>query len=285
MSTHVASSSLTRSATTRSCPRSDAGRTQRTSTRLAYERDVHRWRMAGGAIPCSAADLLAYVRKIAHRVAPMTLARRLMAIQDAHVRGGHPSPTRDLRVRTLLRVLATGRYPDDLVETGTETTPAAASKVAEPVAPGMLEKLLGAATHRSLLDRRDDAILLLCHAGLKRGTVVALDIDDLMWSDHGLRIAVRAHARPPRQVTIHAIGGALCAVSACRAWLEHSGLEGTTGPLFMRFSRGGAPVLSERLDAAYVNKILKKRLMAAGIEDVSRFSAESLRRSGSRGWS
>ena len=72
--------------------------------------------------------------------------------------------------------------------------------------------------------------------------------------------------------------GPLCAATAIKQWLAHNDLEGKTGPLLPRFTRSGEPVLDERLDAAYVSILLKKRLLDAGITEVQEYSGESLRR-------
>ena len=48
----------------------------------------------------------------------------------------------------------------------------------------------------------------------------------------------------------------------------------------LRFAQEGAKVMcaDHRLDSAYVNCIVKKRLKQAGVQDVSAYSAESLRK-------
>ncbi len=59
---------------------------QRDSTVTAYAKDVRQFvETYGGTIPCTADDLVAYIRLLARRVAPATINRRLCALQDAHV--------------------------------------------------------------------------------------------------------------------------------------------------------------------------------------------------------
>ena len=260
--------------------------TQQGSTRAAYARDVERFvRTYGGTIPCSTETLVAYIRASAKRVAPATLLRRCMAIQDAHVQAGLPSPTRDPGIREAMRWMAKGQPPVNLLDDrprgnrGKEPAPGnRPQRSAKPISRALLLRMLDAmgAGTRSL-DRRDRLILTLGFAGLKRGMICALNIEDVRFTEDAMLLHIggqQDHAGSELAVPI--TRGPLCAATACRAWIEHNQMEGRQGPLIVRFTRSGEAT-DQRLDAAYVNLVVKERLRAAGVDDVRAYSAESLR--------
>lgn len=259
---------------------------QQGSTRAAYARDVERFvRVYGGTIPCSTETLVAYIRASAKRVAPATLLRRCMAIQDAHVQAGLPSPTRDSGIREAMRCMAKGQPPVNLLDDktrasgGKERVPGTRPhRRAKEISRALLLRMLDAmgAGTRSL-DRRDRLILTLGFAGLKRGAMCALNIEDVQFTGDAmlLRIGRREH-HAGSELALPITRGPLCAATACRAWIEHNQMEGRQGPLIVRFTRSGEAT-EQQLDAAYVNLVVKQRLRAAGVDDVAAYSAESLR--------
>lgn len=258
---------------------------QQGSTRRAYARDVERFvRTFGGTIPCTSEMLIAYIRASARRVAPATLLRRCMAIQDAHVRASLFSPTRDPRIREAMRTMAKGSPPVNLLDDkhggrGKRTSDCAQKpRGAKPISRALLMRMLDAmgAGTRSL-DRRDRLILTLGFAGLKRGMICALNIEDVRFTDDAMLLRVgKKEGLTGRELAVPITRGPLCAATACKAWLDHNQMEGQQGPLVVRFTRSGEAT-EQRLDAAYVNYVLKERLRAAGAEDVGMYSAESLR--------
>ncbi|MDP1548351.1 MAG: hypothetical protein Q8L87_20240 [Anaerolineales bacterium] len=271
----------------------------RTSTANAYAKDVRQFTDTyGGKIPASADEIVSYIRLLSRRVAPPTVVRRIMAIQDAHLRKGLPSPAADERIRIALRYLTAGKLPANLVDVKKQSSevkaaPSRKSKSATPITRALMTRMLDAmGTGKRSLDRRDKAIFLLGYFGrLKRGAICALNLEDLTFTQDALLLRLRpasefVHsgndgripAPESRVVAIPMTRGPLCAGTACQEWIAHNGLEGKQGPLFPRFTRSGEPVLDERLDAAYVSALVKKRLVDAGEDDVSLYSGESLRR-------
>ena len=259
---------------------------QQGSTRAAYARDVERFvRTYGGKIPCTPETLAAYIRASAKRVAPATLLRRCMAIQDAHVQAGLPSPTRDAGIREAMRWMAKGQPPVNLLDDrpqgsrGKEPAPGIRpQRSAKPISRAMLLRMLDAmgAGTRSL-DRRDRLILTLGFAGLKRGAMCALNIEDVRFTEDAMLLRIgRRERHAGGELAVPITRGPLCASTACRAWIEHNQMEGQQGPLIVRFSRSGEAT-EQRLDAAYVSYVVKERLRAAGVEDIGMYSAESLR--------
>ena len=163
---------------------------------------------------------------------------------------------------------------------------------AKPITRALLARMLDAqGSGLRSRDKRDKAILLLGFAGLKRGEICGLNIEDCVWTPDALVLRLRVTGdisdsgtpespRGGRTVSIPLTGGPLCAGTACRAWLEHCDLIGTTGCVFCRFDRASDPVFGERLDSAWVSATVKEHLRAAGVADVADYSAESLRRGG-----
>ena len=279
---------------------STSPRRQASSTRAAYEKDVARFIDAfGGAIPCTADDLIRFINLLVKRVAPATIARRCQSIRDAHERLGHASPTNDPRIREALRWMVAGHLPHNLedpskkgkkppIELRKAVKPKRVAKVIDRALLNRIFDCMG--TGMRTMDRRDTAILLLGFSGgLKRGAICAINIEDLTFSQDAMLIRIGAtteagdqiERRPShpkeRFMAIPFTRGPLCAATACQTWMKHNDLEGKMGALFPSFTRSGEPT-TDRLASAYVSVIIKDRLKAAGITDVSAYSGESLRR-------
>ncbi|WP_342617556.1 hypothetical protein [Rhodoferax sp. GW822-FHT02A01] len=260
---------------------------QKDSTTTAYAKDVQQFVNYGGTIPSSPEDVIGYIRLLERRVAPATAVRRLMAIQDEHLKRGLNSPTADPRVRAAMRFLAKGLPPHNLLDgdakTPVQKRPEGKRGAAPITRPLMLRMLDAMGTGRRSLDRRDTALLLLGFiGGLKRGAICALNLEDVSFSEDAMLLRMGSgrdseDKESRRTIAIPFTRGPLCAATAVQVWIAHNALEGCTGPLFPRFTRSGEPLLTDRLDAAYVSQVVKRRLKDAGIEDVSRFSGESLR--------
>ena len=123
-------------------------------------------------------------------------------------------------------------------------------------------------------DYRDRALLLLGFAGaLRRSELVALNVEDLDFCIEGLRVTIR-HSKTDQAGATQQIAipfgsrPETCPVTAVKRWLDYRSID--TGAIFRRLDR------DDRLDAAAVGAILKKRAEAAGL-DPERFSAHSLR--------
>ena len=272
-------------------------RPQAASTKAAYEKDISRFiHSYGGTIPCSADDLIRFIAVLVKRVAPVTIARRCQSIRDAHVRMGHTPPTDDPRVREAMRWMVAGHLPHNLEEPGKKGK-RPPPELRKAVKPKRVAKIIDRAlllrmfdcmgTGMRTMDRRDKAILLLGAAGMKRGAICSINIEDLVFTEDTMLIRVghsqetSDETRPSKPkthvVTIPFKRGPLCAAGACQTWIKHNDMEGKTGALFPSFTRSGEPT-TDRLASAYVSVIIKDRLKAAGIADVSAYSGESLRR-------
>lgn len=273
-----------------------AAKRLRAATLNAYARDLQKFAAYGFAIPCSADTLLAFLRVQIKRVAPATALRRVMAVQHEHRRLGHASPTADTRVREALRTLAAGQVPQ--LDPKTSKRAAKLQPAPEPKKPAksgisradLLRIFDAMGTQRRAMDLRDKAALLLCRH-LKRSVALGLAIEHLRFTDDALLLTLYGEPLdategpqplpPSRTLALPRTRGPLCPVTAVEAWLTHLDRLDQTGPVFVRFDRGGDPLMDGTgLDAAYLNCILKVRARAAGFTEaeIAGFSAEALRR-------
>lgn len=135
-------------------------------------------------------------------------------------------------------------------------------------------------------------MMLLAFWGLKRGVIASLNVESLSFTPDALLLTLPAasgegeddtqHQLRPRTLAIPRTRGPLCPATAVEAWLMHVDRLDQTGPVFPAFDRSADPIRGSRLDAAYLNCILKKRALDACFSkaEVAGFTAESLRRGG-----
>ncbi|MEO3715901.1 hypothetical protein [Roseateles flavus] len=207
------------------------------TTKEAYARDVRRFTETYGfSVPCTADELIAFIRILVKRVAPATAYRRCMAIQAAHLELGVASPTEDPRVREALRWLAARQLPQNLLDGKHKTTKAGAPKKcaprqAKPITRSMLLRIFDAmGTGRRSIDLRDKALMLLGFAGLKRGEMLALDIEHCRFTEDALLLRVTAVTGDKgadesvvskgRIKALPRTRGPMCAALAVEAWLD-----------------------------------------------------------------
>jgi integrase len=131
---------------------------------------------------------------------------------------------------------------------------------------------------------RDRALLLLGYAGaFRRSELVAIDVENLLFSAKGLFVWIAAAKNDPRKKgrelyvprlpkTPGWTGASVCAVSALERWLE---TVGTAGPVFRTFDLRGR-LTANRLDPGDVARILRRRCVAGGVD--GDFAGHSLRR-------
>lgn len=200
-------------------------------------------------MPAEPRTVALYVTAAQGRLRPATLLRRLSAIAVAHRQAGHPSPTRHELVR---RAVAGVRRKHGARPAGktalvtaplvaicsrlhaTETLPgqltAAAALNALPGAAAERRRLVGrlrAAQVAALRARRDRALLLVGYAAaLRRSELVALDLADLVETEHGLQVFI-ARSKTDQAALGDFVGiahghpqGTCSATCPVRAWTE-----------------------------------------------------------------
>jgi site-specific recombinase XerD len=232
------------------------------------------------ALPTTPLTLARYLAAHAPRRRPATLARWCSAIAAAHVLAGHPSPTRDDQVRTVL--------------SGIRRTHTVAPHRVAAAGPEQLRAILAPLDAAAARDARDRALLLLGFAGaLRRSELAALTLADLTVDADGLRLYISASKTDPIALG-HTRGLAYgshpdtCPVRAWQDWLHHriaaahsaagtpsgSAPDAVDGSAFAAIDRWGS--LHGALSARSIARIIASRAAAAGL--AGHWAGHSLRR-------
>jgi site-specific recombinase XerD len=165
------------------------------------------------ALPATPLTLARYLAAHAPSRRPATLARWCSSIAAAHVLAGHPSPTRDDQVRTVL--------------SGIRRTHKAAPARVAAAGPEQLRAMLAPLDPDNARDARDRALLLLGFAGaLRRSELAALTLADLTVDADGLRMHIASSKTDPTALghtrgLAYGAHPATCPVRAWQAWLHH----------------------------------------------------------------
>jgi integrase len=238
-----------------------------TATRTAYRLDwacFAGWTASHGldARPARPETVGLYLTAMAPTLRVSTLERRLAAIAIAHRLAGHQLDTRHPAIRDVLRGIRRAH--------GSARRQAAAATVD-------LVKAMAASCDDELLGRRDQALLLLGFAGaFRRSELVALQVEDVVEEESGLRLTIRRskgdQAGAGQVVGISRTGSATCPVAALAAWREAAAIA--AGPLFRSVDRHGR--IGDSLSDKAVALVVKRRAELAGL-DPALFSGHSLR--------
>lgn len=228
-------------------------------------------------LPATPLTLARYLAAHAPTRRPATLARWCSSIAAAHVLAGHPSPTRDDQVRTVL--------------SGIRRTHKTAPQRVAAAGPDHLRAMLAALDPADPRDARDRALLLLGFAGaLRRSELAALTLTDLTVDTDGLRIHIASSKTDPTALG-HTRGLAYgthpdtCPVRAWQAWLTHRrhdspdphgsiATDHRTGAAFVGVDRWGH--LGRSLSSRSIARIIAARAAAAGLS--GHWAGHSLRR-------
>jgi len=251
------------------------------ATRKAYDADWRRfvlWCRArdAAALPAPPALVTLHLSALAARgLAPPSVARALAAIAHAHQRVRLVAPHRAGGGAIVAEVLAGIRR---------SRTQAPDTKLAADA--DIVMQLLGAIAGDSLAARRDRVLIAFGMVlAARRSELVAPDVADLAWQEHGLRVTIR------RSITDQEGAGAVAAVPEgrrltplLRAWLHAAGI--TEGPVFRPLWKGGGwpasagparqrtrcgpRVRDAQLSGHAVFRIVQARALAAGLDPALR---------------
>lgn len=211
------------------------------------------------ALPASPAVVAAYLAERQDRLGRSGLRLVLAAIAYHHRRAGVLWSAADPVITTVMRgILRTQKRP---------VRPAAALTSTE------IKKLLascesGHVGRVALPGLRDRALLLICFAGgLRRSELVALDHEDLSFSQEGLTLRIRQsksdqEGQGAEVRIVRGLYGMTCPVRALEVWLQRSGIA--YGAVFPRMTAAGT--IETRLTGNGVWQILRRRAKQAGLE-------------------
>ncbi|WP_436005387.1 tyrosine-type recombinase/integrase [Knoellia sp. LjRoot47] len=252
----------------------DASRAE--ATRRAYASDIRSWeawcRGRGvHPLPADPLHVVAYLTGLADSGAsPVTVARRLSGISDAHRVAGHAPPSEHEGIRRVMRgvrraAVHAGHRPRKARALDTATVRALVEDL--PDSPG---------------GTRDRALLLLGYSlGLRASDLIWLDVDDITPATRGGGLDVRIrHSKTDQEGAGETLALApgtrsgTCPVAAVTAWVGTAGI--TCGPLFRPVGKNGT-VGSTRLTTRSVARVLARAAALADVP-VDRLSPHSLRR-------
>ena len=234
------------------------------STRVAYTKDIEKFRRWGGRVPSTPNVVARYLAEHAEISASASLGRMLAAINYAHRQKGVTSPTHSELVRaTLMGIRRTHRRPQ------------------RQAAPLLQRDLRRRVAHSAgLRGVRDRSLLLVGFAGgFRASEIVGLNVEDVEFVKNGVLIRLRKSKTDQegkgRLIAIpHGKGAAWsCPVRTVRSWLRRAGLQ--SGALYRKVDRNGV-VCGERLSTQVVALVVKELVKKLG-KDPSHYSGHSLR--------
>jgi site-specific recombinase XerD len=238
------------------------------NTLLAYKTawtHFRNWTATRGvsALPALPETIAAYlVARMKEGRKASTLAVAVAAIRHAHKAAGLTTPTEheavSMVVRGIRRTIGTAPI---------QKQPATAERVSAMLAH----------VGPDIQGLRDRALILLGMAGaFRRSELIALNFEDLTFTENGVDIFVRRSKTDQEgegYLVAIPTGESLRPVAAVKAWIAAAGI--TDGPLFRPVNKGGR-IVSTRLTGWSVAKIVKGYAERAGLE-TDDFSGHSLR--------
>ena len=254
---------------------------QSPATARAYDSDFRLFAAWCGQVslkplPATTSTIGLYLTHLAEKGQKVaTIARKLAAISSWHQANDLASPCSMKADRQLAALYAGIRRTQ-----GTKQSAKAAITV--DLLKRMLDNVEG-----PLTAARDRALLLIGFAGgLRRSEIAGIHIEHLRSHAHGFTITLPTSKTDQegqgREVEIvrssqpqeMPLGESTCPVRALDQWIRQANIQ--SGPVFRKVTRG-ENVQKTGLNPASVAWILKRALDRAGIRNLGRFSAHSLR--------
>ncbi len=236
------------------------------NTQRAYKadlKDFNNWCEINGQIPfpVSPETLAAYVSQLADTCKWATINRRLAAISKLHQLNNLDTPTQNRVFRIVME--------------GIKRTKGVRQKQAPAFKLNILKQLLRDFDTESNSNLRNKAIILLGFTGaFRRSELVALNVEDLSFTDEGLIISMQKsktnqYGDYEEKAIFYSPEAVLCPIRTLKAWIEK--LDKTSDALFTRVRKGDR-LTTDRLTDKTVNDLVKTYFGDT-------FSAHSLRAS------
>jgi site-specific recombinase XerD len=236
------------------------------NTQRAYKsdlKDFNEWCEINGQIPfpVSPETLAAYVSHLADYCKWATINRRLAAISKLHQLNNLDTPTQNRIFRIVME--------------GIKRTKGIRQKQAPAFKLNILKQLLRDFNTETNANLRNKALLLLGFTGaFRRSELVALNVEDLNFTDEGLIVSTQKsktnqYGDYEEKAIFYSPELVLCPIRTLQAWVKT--LEKNFDALFVRVRKGDR-ITKDRLTDKTVNDLVKTYF---GEE----FSAHSLRAS------
>lgn len=209
-------------------------------------------------------------------IAPVTIGRRVAAINHHHREAGLACPTARDGAGVIAQMLA-----------GVRRKYARQKEQKAPAQAEVLKAMLATIAGSGLRARRDRAILAIGMAGaFRRSEIAGMRLPDLLFVANGVRITVPKSKRDQNaegQTIVIPEGRFIRPVTLLNDWLAAADLSGPDpltgkarqGPVFRRLTRGDA-VTDDPITDKTVVRLVKACAAAAGL-DPSVYSGHSLR--------
>jgi site-specific recombinase XerD len=251
-----------------------AKRSKAKNTTRAYStawRDFTDWCAAQGvqSLPAAAESVASWLTHLADSGLRLnTISVKRAAVASAHRTAGHTDPSASELVKMTYAGIARS-----LAEAG-RTQP----RRKAPVTDDVLRQLVSEIDRETLPGKRDAALLLVGFAGaFRRSELVAVDVEDLRFTAHDLRITVRRSKTDQTgeglvKVLPRLSDESMCPVRALREWLNAAGIN--SGAVFRAFNKWGT--LRARLKDQHIARLVQRLADAAGL-DRRQFAGHSLR--------
>lgn len=238
------------------------------STRRAYRSDARifiEWCESKNlqSLPASPETVSNFIAdQASNAVKPATLARRLAAIRSLHESAELPTPTSNKLVSATMKGIKR--------EMGT------APKQKNALTIELLYKVLAAIDTATLQGKRDRAILLLGFSGaFRRSELAALEVSDIEFVEHGLKVLVRSSKTDKfgEGETVGIYSQRLNIPSAVREYMDSGSI--TEGALFRPITKGGN-LRFQAISDKSIAEVVKRYVKAAGLNPDA-FGGHSLR--------
>ena len=221
------------------------------NTQRAYRtdlKDFNEWCETNGQIPfpVSPETLAAYVSHLADACKWATINRRLAAISKLHQLNDLETPTQNRMFRVVMEGIKRTK--------GIRQKQAPAFKISE------LKNIFRELHAESNGKLRDKALLLLGFTGaFRRSELVALNVDDLTFTEEGLIVSLaksktNQYGDYEEKAIFYSPEVVLCPIRTLQAWIGR--LEKDSSPLFVRVRRGDR-MTTNRLTDTTVNDLVK----------------------------
>jgi integrase len=250
-------------------------------TKRAYRSDFRQFvewcgRMGLDPLPATTSTIGLYITDLAKGGAKVsTINRKLASISYWHKDKGLPSPCSMKVDRQLAEVYAGIRRDLGTKQEGKEA-------ISIKLIRRMVETVEG-----TLTASRDRALILIGFAGgLRRSELAGIEFEHLFWHSRGITVTIPRSKTDQegegREVEIARgsqpentpLSECTCPVRALEQWLRQANIK--SGPVFRKVERG-ENIQKAGLNPASVAFILKRALTRAGVRDIKRFGAHSLR--------